>query len=161
MSKSSFTAPDKGNALPLESESPESKRCRQAIRSFCLYCQGRLAAAVEACADTDCPLHLYRMGLHGNLPANFGAFPASDSACDSSVSSSSVSNWLPPRPLRAVRCYCLVCAGNERSEIRRCAAKTTCALWPFRFGVPRSVYLRGKARWRGPKQFSLPGLKTD
>ena len=140
-----------GDTLLPENEPPEHNRCRQAIRSFCLCCQGRLAAAVEACADTDCPLHLYRLGLQDKSQA-------SSTACSSHPSAI---NSPPLRPLRAERCYCLVCTGNQRAEIRSCAAKTSCSLWPFRFGVSRSVYLRGKARWRGPKQFGLPGLKIS
>lgn len=159
--KSSFSAPaaaaNDEHLLP-ENEPPEHKRCRQAIRSFCLSCQGRLATAVKACADTNCPLHRYRLGLQGSPQATCAATSGLSSVAE--VTASAVS-CLPPRPLRAARCYCLVCTGNQRSEVRLCAAKTTCALWPFRFGVPRSVYLRGKARWRGPKQFSLPGLKLD
>ena len=102
-----------------------------AIRSFCFACQGRSAARVRACEDADCPLHAFR--LAGEEP-------------------------LENAPLRAARRYCLVCCGGERRELRSCAAKGSCALWSYRFGVSPHTYRRVKERLRGPRQFTLPDL---
>ena len=101
-----------------------------AIRGFCFACQGRSAARVNACADTDCPLHAFRLGGE---------------------------DLLENGPLRAVRRYCLICCGGERRETRSCAARHGCALWSYRFGVSPCVYRRVKARFFAPRQFSLPG----
>ncbi len=100
------------------------------IRSFCFACQGKSAARVSACVDSECPLHAFRLGEEAMLDA-----------C----------------PLRAARRYCLVCCGGERKEVRSCAAKGGCALWSYRFGVSPRVYRRVKARFFAPQQFMLPG----
>ena len=117
------------------------KRCRQAIRHFCLECQGRLPRAVDNCKDELCPLFSHR--FHDSEGAEtLAAAPAP-----------------PPRPLRAVRAQCLACCGGEREEVRSCSAGKDCSLWEFRFGVSPAVYRRVKARVRGPKHFTLPGLQ--
>ena len=129
-------APDgkcrRGSAL-----SCAEKRCRQAIRHFCLECQGRLPKAVEYCRDLLCPLFSYR--LHGSEEAK-------------------AQTAAPPRPLRAVRRQCLACCGGERAEVRHCSAGRACSLWEFRFGVSPATYKQVKARFLGPKHFTLPGL---
>ena len=119
----------KGALDNVDAEKIGVKRCRQAMRSFCFDCQGRLVSAVQNCADQSCPLHDYRLA-------------------DSST----------PRPLRAVRIQCLICCGGERNEVRQCKAGKTCALWPYRFGVSPAVYKKVKTRFRGPKHFTLPGM---
>lgn len=117
--------------------SPVDRRCRQAIRHFCLECQGRLPKAVDNCEDDSCPLYLFRL----NDPESRLDQPG-----------------LPIRPMRAVRQQCLACCANERDEIRNCSAGKSCSLWEFRFGVSPAVYRRVKERLRGPKHFILPGL---
>ena len=118
-------------------DQPHIKRCRQAIRSFCFECQGRLSHAVEACEDYDCKLYPFRK-LAAESPA--------------------LSQATEEKPLRAVRQHCLICCGGERGEVRNCAAGKTCSLWPFRFGVNPAIYRRVKEKWRGPKHYTLPGL---
>jgi hypothetical protein len=39
----------------------------------------------------------------------------------------------PPRPLAAVRQYCLECCIGSALEVRNCADKS-CPLWAYRFG---------------------------
>ena len=128
------SAPKKGqNNL----EPTHIKRCRQAIRSFCLECQGRLSHAVEACEDYDCKLYPFRK---------------------LAVEDMDFAQKTEQKPLRAVRQHCLICCGGERDEVRNCAAGKTCTLWPFRFGVSPAIYLKVKEKWRGPKHYTLPGL---
>jgi hypothetical protein len=41
---------------------------------------------------------------------------------------------LEPRPpMKAIRAYCLECAGGQPGEVRKCVA-TRCPLWPLRMG---------------------------
>ena len=118
-------------------EKTHIKRCRHAIRSFCLECQGRLSTAVEACEDHNCKLYPFRLTTSENLD---------------------LKKLSQAKPLRAVRQHCLICCGGERDELRRCTAGKTCSLWPFRFGVSPVIYRKVKEKWRGPKHYSLPGL---
>ena len=118
-------------------EAPHIKRCRQAIRSFCMECQGRLSHAVDACEDHDCKLYPFRKAVAENLELFHNT---------------------KEKPVRAVRQHCLICCGGERGEVRNCAAGKTCALWPFRFGVNPTIYRKVKEKWRGPKHYALPGL---
>ena len=113
------------------------RKCRQAIRHFCLECQGRLPKAVDNCEDDSCPLYLFRLNDPATRPDQPG---------------------LPLRPLRAVRRQCMACCANERDEIRHCSAGKSCSLWEFRFGVSPAVYRRVKERLRGPRHYTLPGL---
>ncbi len=119
------------------------RRCRHAIRHFCLECQGKLPKAVDNCRDELCPLFEFRRH-------------------DSEGAETQPSALTPPlRPLRAVRRQCLVCCGGERAEVRTCSAGKKCSLWEFRFGVSPAVYRRVKARFFGPKHLTLPGLSLE
>lgn len=118
-------------------QKPHIKRCRQAIRSFCMECQGRLSHAVDACEDHDCKLYPFRKFV---------------------AESPDISHNTEEKPTRAVRQHCLICCGGERDEVRNCAAGKTCTLWPFRFGVNPTIYRKVKEKWRGPKHYTLPGL---
>lgn len=129
-----------GNLPASPADNRIDRRCRQAIRHFCLECQGRLPKAVDACEDEVCPLYLFRL----NDPESRLDQPG-----------------LPIRPLRAVRQQCLACCAGERDEIRNCSAGKSCSLWEFRFGVSPAVYRRVKERLRGPKHFTLPGLNLE
>ena len=51
-------------------------------------------------------------------------------------------------PLKAIRRYCLDCAGNSRKEVRFCKVPT-CALYPFRMGHNPYHGSRGRHR-NGP-----------
>ena len=141
---SSLTKPSNPQNPQNSQDQPHIKRCRQAIRSFCFECQGRLSHAVEACEDYDCKLYAFRK-LAAESPALSHIAPA-------------LSHIAEEKPLRAVRQHCLICCGGERGEVRNCAAGKTCSLWPFRFGVNPAIYRRVKEKWRGPKHYTLPGL---
>jgi hypothetical protein len=39
----------------------------------------------------------------------------------------------PTNPVKAIRAYCLDCAGDSPNEVKLCPC-TDCALYPFRFG---------------------------
>ena len=117
------------------------RRCRHAIRHFCLECQGKLPKAVDDCHDELCPLFAYRLHVSERAETRSAALDS------------------PPRPMRAVRRQCLICCGGERAEVRTCSAGKACSLWEFRFGVSPAAYKRVKARFLGPKHFTLPGLK--
>ena len=134
-------------------EAPHIKRCRQAIRSFCLECQGRLSCAVEACEDHDCKLYPFR-----KLATENTLLPKKMLDEKAEKMPEKTAEKMEHKPLRAVRQHCLICCGGERDEVRNCAAGKTCTLWPFRFGVNPVIYRKVKEKWRGPKHYTLPGL---
>lgn len=86
----------------------------KAIRRRCVYCSETLSDA-RNCTITHCSLHPYRMGknpFHGKVKPG---------------------NYLPP--LKAIRRYCLECAGGSPSEVRECGgAGADCDIYDFRFG---------------------------
>lgn len=118
-----------------------------ALRRFCLECQGGDAPSVAACADRDCLLFDLR-------PRPAGA------DCGAADGAGGAEPALRPAnaPARAIRRFCLVCAGSRR-EVRHCDAGKTCALWSFRFGVHPATFKRVLARRKKSRgSLSLPGL---
>lgn len=144
-----------------------------AVRRFCLECQGGNSSAVAACADFACLLfdcRLYRPGHKGQscqpdqpdqpdqpeqpeqavLPHQSG-LPGQSGHEDPPLQPC-------PDTARAVRRFCLACAGNRR-EVRDCDAKKNCALWSFRFGVSPATFKRVLSRRRKKRgRLTLPGL---
>ncbi|MDK2956198.1 MAG: hypothetical protein PWQ57_1694 [Desulfovibrionales bacterium] len=57
--------------------------------------------------------------------------------------------------VRAIRRFCLHCAGGNRTEIRTCEGKGLCPLWPFRLGASPETVARRRDRRRQPL---LPGI---
>ena len=47
-------------------------------------------------------------------------------------------------PMKAIRRFCLTCAGDSPKEVGECTDKE-CNLWPFRFGMSIKRYLKRKA----------------
>lgn len=150
---------------------------RKAIRRFCLDCQGGYAPSVRDCADAACVFHPLRHGFRaqdrpgGTPPAEEplpGLLP-SLLPCDQPLASAPSGPLTPDRaagpeqeeagrPVRLIRLFCLVCAGN-RQDVRACDAGQVCALWSFRFGVSPGTFKRVVARrrlWRS--RLPLPGL---
>ena len=122
---------------------------RKAIRRFCLDCQGGYAPSVRACLDTVCVLHSLRHGI-GTDEASPPKPALSDQA--EPMQAERI------RPVRLIRLFCLICAGNRR-EVRICDAKGRCAHCSFRFGVLPATFKRVVARrqrWR--TTLTLPGL---
>ena len=101
------------------------------IRRFCLDCQGGSPRAVRECPDGDCRLHAWRLAALGK-----GGKEMLRAA------------------RRAVRGFCLLCAGG-RTEVRRCAARDGCPLWRYRFGVCPHTYRRVRRRFFAPRPLSL------
>jgi hypothetical protein len=56
-------------------------------------------------------------------------------------------------PLKAIRGFCLECAGGSHVEVRNCSDKE-CNLWTFRFGMSIMRYDK-KKRWENQKKTDL------
>ena len=85
----------------------------EAIRKFCLQCQGGVSANVTECQHTACPFYAYRMGV---------ALPAGKH-----------------RPLKTIRTYCVEeCQAGNQGQVDDCqgdtAAAGPCPAFPFRMG---------------------------
>lgn len=109
-----------------------------AVRRFCLDCQGASPAAVRACADAGCALWPCRL-------------PGVCAAGDAAEAGRAGSRGL----LRAVRRYCLDCAGG-RHEVRACQARQACPLWSYRFGVRPQTWRAVHRRFFAPRELTLP-----
>lgn len=109
-----------------------------AVRRFCLDCQGASPAAVRACADAACALWPCRL-------------PGVCAAGDAAEAGRAASRGL----LRAVRRYCLDCAGG-RHEVRACQARQACPLWSYRFGVRPQTWRAVHRRFFAPRELTLP-----
>lgn len=107
-----------------------------AIRQFCLECQGSSSRAVRACGDGHCPLWAWRLA---SLPSEECPASAADA---------------PRQALRVIRRQCMGCAG-DRAEVRACAARETCPLWHYRFGVRPQTYKAVRRRFFAPKPLRL------
>ena len=119
-----------------------SHKASLAIRRFCLDCQGGHAPSVRDCADGQCILYPVR-----HAPGDEPETSALPSMAGGHI-----------RPVRLIRLFCLVCAGN-RQEVRSCDAREGCALWSFRFGVSPSTFKRVTARRQFRRALlTLPGL---
>ncbi|MEG2173546.1 MAG: hypothetical protein RRY29_09865 [Desulfovibrionaceae bacterium] len=141
----------------------------QVVRHFCLECQGNSSAAVRECCDECCALWPHRVldssKMHAAGPAPEGAgleqSPAGGEARGLKID-------LLSRPslnhaereaarrvlLRAVRRQCMSCAAS-RAEVRACAARESCGLWSYRFGVRPETYRAVRQRFLRPKNLSL------
>ena len=85
----------------------------EAIRKFCLQCQGGVSANVTECQYTACPFYAYRMGV---------ALPAGKH-----------------RPLKTIRTYCVEeCQAGNQGQVDDCqgdtAAAGSCPVFLFRMG---------------------------
>ena len=90
----------------------------EAIRKFCLQCQGGVSANVTECQHTACPFYAYRLGV---------ALPAGKH-----------------RPLKTIRAYCVEeCQAGNQGQVDDCqgdtAAAGPCPAFPFRFGKSPNV----------------------
>jgi len=102
----------------------------EAIRRFCIECQGDLANAqyVTACRYTVCPFHAYR---HGTQP-----------------------DGQPHRPLSAIKAYCFdnCLPGASREAIADCqgdkAFTGPCPVFPFRLGVNPNISAETREKLR-------------
>ena len=85
----------------------------EAIRKFCLQCQGGVSANVTECQHTACPFYAYRLGV---------ALPAGKH-----------------RPLKTIRAYCVEeCQAGNQGQVEGCQGDTSaagpCPAFPFRMG---------------------------
>lgn len=150
-------------------------KAARALRRFCLDCQGGHPPSVSACADTACLLYPWRRyrvpparsgtgtktcpaaplpGLEG-LPGDPGKRRESLSPEQAIVQDDTPAG---DAPVRAIRRFCLACAGSRR-EVRECDAKEACPLWSYRFGVLPSTFKRVVARMKRKRmELTLPGL---
>ena len=90
----------------------------EAIRKFCLQCQGGVSANVTKCQNTACPFYAYRLGV---------ALPAGKH-----------------RPLKTIRAYCVEeCQAGNQGQVEGCqgdtAAAGPCPAFPFRMGKSPNV----------------------
>ena len=90
----------------------------EAIRKFCLHCQGGVSANVTECQHTACPCYAYRLGV---------ALPAGKH-----------------RPLKTIRAYCVEeCQAGNQGQVEGCqgdtAAAGPCPAFPFRMGKSPNV----------------------
>jgi len=118
----------------------------EAIRRFCMECQGDLSNAkyVTDCRDMKCPFYAYR---HGTPP-----------------------DGQPHRPMSAIKAYCHgYCLPDGREEVANCqgdmAYAGPCPVFPFRLGVnpnrqPLSDERRLSLLEAGKKTRFLPGVKA-
>lgn len=113
-----------------------------AARRFCLECQGASSVAVRLCADESCPLFDWRLPECSKAGEPLGQSP----------------KWR--LLLRAIRRQCLACAGKP-CEVRVCAARETCALWSYRFGVRPRTYIEVRRRFFAPRELDLPLTLTS
>lgn len=121
----------------------------RAIRRFCVACQGGFAQSVRDCLDGECALYSLRMSIQRTHKE--------DTTVRDSGELETLLDGLGRRPVRAVRSYCLACAGG-RQDLRACRAGKSCALWPFRFGVFPQTFKRVYKRRHGPRTLTLPGI---
>lgn len=115
------------------------------VRRFCLECQGDSLDAVRGCTEDHCALWAHRLQEQ--------AAPGSD-AITSAEQKTKLRENTRRALLRAVRRHCLTCAVS-RAEVRACAARESCALWSFRFGVRPETYRAVRERCSRPKNLSL------
>lgn len=90
----------------------------EAIRKFCLQCQGGVFANVTECQHAACPIYSYRLGVP--LPAG------------------------KHRPLKTIRTYCVEeCQAGNQGQADDCqgdtAAAGPCPVFPFRMGKSPNV----------------------
>ena len=90
----------------------------EAIRKFCLQCQGGVSANVTECQHTACPFYAYRLGV---------ALPAGKH-----------------RPLKTIRAYCVEeCQAGNQGQVDDCqgdtAAAGPCPAFLFRMGKSPNV----------------------
>ncbi|NCB23828.1 MAG: hypothetical protein EOM56_13560 [Deltaproteobacteria bacterium] len=90
----------------------------EAIRKFCLQCQGGVSANVTECQYTACPFYAYRLGV---------ALPAGKH-----------------RPLKTIRAYCVEeCQAGNQGQVEGCQGDTavagSCPVFLFRMGKSPNV----------------------
>ena len=90
----------------------------EAIRRFCVQCEGDSPTNVSECLYKACPFYAYRLGV---------ALPAGKH-----------------RPLKAIRTFCLEeCQAGNQGQVEGCqgdtAAAGPCPAWPFRLGKSPNV----------------------
>ena len=99
----------------------------EAIRKFCLQCQGGISANVTECQHSACPFYAYRLGV---------ALPAGKH-----------------RPLKTIRAYCVEeCQAGNQGQVDDCqgdtAAAGPCPAFPFRMGKSPNVTTETKEKRR-------------
>ena len=90
----------------------------EAIRRFCVQCEGDSPTSVTECLYKACPFYAYRLGV---------ALPAGKH-----------------RPLKAIRTFCLEeCQAGNQGQVEGCqgdtAAAGPCPAFPFRMGKSPNV----------------------
>ena len=90
----------------------------EAIRRFCVQCEGDSPTSVTECLYKACPFYAYRLGV---------ALPAGKH-----------------RPLKAIRTFCLEeCQAGSQCQVEGCqgdtAAAGPCPAFPFRLGKSPNV----------------------
>ena len=99
----------------------------EAIRRFCVQCEGDSPTSVTECLYKACPFYAYRMGV---------ALPAGKH-----------------RPLKAIRTFCLEeCQAGSQCQVEGCqgdtAAAGPCPAFPFRMGKSPNVTAGTRAKRR-------------
>ena len=99
----------------------------EAIRRFCVQCEGGSPTSVTECLYKACPFYAYRLGV---------ALPAGKH-----------------RPLKAIRTFCLEeCQAGNQGQVEGCqgdtAAAGPCPAFPFRMGKSPNVTAGTRAKRR-------------
>ena len=99
----------------------------EAIRKFCLQCQGDVFANATKCQHTSCLFYVYRLGV---------ALPAGKH-----------------RPLKTIRAYCVEeCQAGNQGQVEGCQGDTavagSCPVFPFRMGKSPNVTAETRAKRR-------------
>lgn len=129
------------NAADFKKEYPMRTRTPlEAIRLFCLDCQGGSPKGVVECADTTCPFFDYRHGIALSSGAH--------------------------RPLAAIKTFCRKhCLPDAADDIKTCGGDTAmlgpCPVFPFRLGMNPNIRPETRERLRQIARERDPlGLKT-
>ena len=99
----------------------------EAIRRFCVQCEGDSPTNVSECLYKSCPFYAYRLGV---------ALPAGKH-----------------RPLKTIRAYCVEeCQAGNQGQVDDCqgdtAAAGPCPAFPFRMGKSPNVTAGTRAKRR-------------
>jgi hypothetical protein len=128
-----------------------------AVRQYCLECCIGSALEVRNCADKSCPLWAYRFG---RKPSPQETDESQDTLMAPEEIAVTVGDFLARggTGLKAIKRRCLDCSGFLKGAVRTCH-RTTCPLYPFRFGKNPNRTLSGSKREAAVARMRRSGAK--